>query len=344
MKMSFRWYGADDPVRLDHIRQIPGVGSVVSAVYDVAVGEAWSTGRVAQLKEEVERAGLRLDVVESIAVHEDIKLGRGTRDRLTDNYCASIEALGANGVAVLCYNFMPVFDWTRTDLALKLSDGSLALAYDHEALNAIDLSQGTRDLPGWGAAYSAEELQRLRAGYADVDDEQLWDNLAWFLERAVPVAAAANVKMAVHPDDPPWPIFGLPRILTDAKALARLVRLVDNSANGVTFCTGSLGASPENDLPAMIRALRGRIHFVHARNVKRTADKGFHEVQHPSSYGDVDMLAVMRALRDVGFDGYMRPDHGRMVWGETGRAGYGLYDRALGATYLQGLWEACSSN
>jgi mannonate dehydratase len=150
--------------------------------------------------------------------------------------------------------------------------------------------------------------------------------------------------MAIHPDDPPWSIFGLPRIITNAASLDRLTRLVDRPANGVTFCTGSLGADPANDVPAMARALgdRGRIHFAHCRNVKRAGDRRFHESPHPSRFGDVDMHAVLTALHDTGFRGPMRPDHGRMIWGETGRPGYGLYDRALGATYLQGLWEGIS--
>jgi mannonate dehydratase len=231
---------------------------------------------------------------------------------------------------------MPVFDWVRTDLDWQLKDGSSALAFDHSQLDGIDATE----LPGWGATYDARQLASLRQAYQEVDAERLWDNLAWFLERVVPVAAAAGVKLALHPDDPPWPVFGLPRIITNAAALMRLLELHDSPANGVTFCTGSLGAAAENDLPAMIRTLGTRIHFMHCRNVKRTGAKQFHEVAHPSRYGDVDMWAVMQALRAVGFDGCMRPDHGRMIWGEKGRSGYGLYDRALGATYLQGLWEA----
>ena len=222
-----------------------------------------------------------------------------------------------------------------------MPDGSTALAYDHAELARIDLSRGTGDLPGWAAAYDARTLAALLDAYASVDDQALWENLAYFLERVVPAAESVNVKLAIHPDDPPWPIFGLPRIITNAAALERLTRLVDRPANGVTFCTGSLGADPRNDLPAMIRALgaRGRIHFMHCRNVRRTGDKQFHESPHPSSFGDVDMFDVMTALADIDYAGPMRPDHGRMIWGEQGRPGYGLHDRALGATYLQGLWE-----
>ena len=341
MQMSFRWFGPDDAVTLAHIRQVPGVRTVVSALYGLPVGSAWARERIERLAGDVAAAGLTLAVIESIPVHEDIKLGRPSRERYVDAYCSSIRAMGEVGVPVLCYNFMPVFDWTRTALAMPMPDGSTALAYDDAALARIDLSRGTGDLPGWAAAYDATALAALLAAYGRVDAEQLWDNLAYFLERVVPVAEESGVRLAIHPDDPPWPIFGLPRIITDLAALERVTRLVDRPANGVTFCTGSLGADPANDLPAMARALgsRGRIHFAHCRNVRVTGERQFHEAPHPSAFGDVDMYAVLRALHDTGFAGPMRPDHGRMIWGEQGRPGYGLYDRALGAMYLQGVWE-----
>ena len=341
MHMTFRWFGASDPIPLAHIRQIPGVNGVVSALYDVPVGEAWPKSKLAALAEGIDAAGLRLEVVESIPIHEDIKLGRPTRDRLVDEYCTSVTHMGELGVPVLCYNFMPIFDWTRTDLAMPQPDGSTALAYDHDDLKRIDLSKGTGDLPGWATAYDAQSLGALLAAYKEVNEERLRENFAYFLERVVPVADSVGVKMAVHPDDPPWPIFGLPRIVSTAADLDRITKVVDLPANGVTFCTGSLGADPANDLPAMARELgkRGRIHFTHARNVKWDGEKKFHESPHPTRFGNVDMHGVLTALHETGFDGPMRPDHGRMIWGETGRAGYGLYDRALGATYLQGLWE-----
>jgi mannonate dehydratase len=344
VQLTFRWFGLPDPVQLDHVRQIPGVTGVVSALHDVPAGVEWSRAGLERLGEQIAAAGLQFAVVESIPVHEDIKLGRPTRDMLIERYCRSVEHVGALGIPVLCYNFMPVFDWMRTALAMELPDGSTTLAYDHEALARIDLSHGTGALPGWGAAYDAAQLGGLLAAYREIDAEQLWEHLAYFLERVVPVAAAAGVKLALHPDDPPWPVFGLPRIITDAAALERLVDLVDSPANGITFCTGSLGALPANDLPEMARTLgsRGRIHFAHCRNVRITGDRQFEETPHPSRYGGVDMYAVLRALAETGFAGPMRPDHGRMIWGETGRPGYGLHDRALGATYLYGLWEAIS--
>lgn len=343
MQMSFRWFGAGDPVRLAHVRQIPGVGGVVSALHDLGPGVAWPRDRVERLRDEIADAELRFAVVESIPVHEDIKLGRPTRDRLIAAWCESVAAVGAAGVPVVCYNFMPVFDWWRTDLALPLGDGSTALAYDDAALAGADLARGSGDLPGWAASYSGDQLQALAAAYCAVDAEQLWDHLAYFLERVVPAAEAAGVVLALHPDDPPWPIFGLPRIITDATALCRLITLVDRPANGVTFCTGSLGALPFNDLASMVTQLAGRIHFVHARNVRVTGDRQFHESAHPSRFGTVDLRAVFAALHATGFRGPVRPDHGRAIWGEDAgaeyRPGYGLFDRALGATYLQGLWE-----
>lgn len=347
MQLTFRWFGADDPIPLAHVRQIPGVTGIVSALHDVPVGAPWPRDGVARLRDAVEDAGLRLAVVESIPVPEDVKLGRPARERLVDAWCRSVEAVGAAGVPVVCYNFMPVFDWTRTALDAPQPDGSTALAYDDAALARIDLTRGTGDLPGWATAYGPAELAALRAAYASVSPAQLWDNLGWFLERAVPAAAAAGVKLAIHPDDPPWPIFGLPRIVTSGEALRKVTQLVDHPANGVTFCTGSLGAEPTADLPAAIRALGDRIHFAHCRNVQVTGGaapgtRAFHEAPHPSAFGRVDMLAVMEAFCDVGFAGPLRPDHGRMIWGERGRAGYGLHDRALGATYLYGLWEAVS--
>ncbi len=343
MQMTFRWYGPGDPVTLAHIRQIPGITGIVSALNDLPVGEAWDRERLEALKAQIESAGLTFSVVESIPVHEDIKLGRPTRDRLIENYCRSIQHMGELGIPVLCYNFMPVFDWTRTDLALPLPDGSTTLSYRHADLAGIDLRRGTQELPGWATAYSATELQQLLAAYRNINHERLWEHLGYFLERVVPAAAAAGVRLAIHPDDPPWSIFGLPRIITDEAALARLLRLVDHPANGLTFCTGSLAANPANDLPKMIRLFADRIHFAHCRNIKNTGEKTFHETAHPGQFGDVDMVAVLRAYRETGFDGPMRPDHGRMIWGERGRPGYGLFDRALGATYLLGIWEALDS-
>jgi mannonate dehydratase len=337
--MSFRWFGAGDRIPLEHIRQIPGVLGIVTALHDVPAGEVWPREDLERLGDRIASAGLRFVVAESLPVHEDIKLGRPTRDRLIENYCRSVRNLGEAGIPVLCYNFMPVFDWMRTNLSLRLDDGSLTMAYDDAALAGIDLSRGLSGLPAWAASYDGTTMAALLAAWRDVSAERLWEHLAYFLERVAPAAEVSGVKLALHPDDPPWPIFGLPRIITGGPALDRVVSLVESPANGITFCTGSLGALPSNDLPAMIRRLGPRIHFAHCRNVRVTGERAFHETPHPSRFGTVDMLAVLAALRDTGFTGPMRPDHGRMIWRETGRPGYGLYDRALGAMYLQGLWE-----
>jgi mannonate dehydratase len=345
VQLTFRWFGEQDPVTLGRIRQIPGVSGIVSALYDVPAGEAWKPAQVEKLAETIDRAGLRLAVIESIPVHEDIKLGRPARDRLIDHYAQSIRSLGAAGIPVLCYNFMAVFDWMRTDLAHRLPDGSTTLAFDQRALDTLDLSRGTGMLPGWAAAYDSATLRQLLAAYAELDAEQLWEHLAYFLERVIPVAEESGVRMGLHPDDPPWPLFGLPRIITNRAAYERLLTLAPSPANGITFCTGSLGACPENELPGMARhfSALGRIHFAHCRNLRVTGPHSFYETPHPSACGDVDLAAVLAALRDGGFSGPLRSDHGRMIWGETGRPGYGLYDRALGAMYLAGLWEGLTA-
>ena len=343
MKMSFRWYGPDDPVTLQNIRQIPNMQAIVTAVYDVPVGEVWSRNSIAALKKQVEDNGLQFEVIESVPVHEDIKLGKPTRDRYIENYCENIRRLAEAGIRCICYNFMPVFDWTRTQLDHRLPDGSTSLVYYKEQVDAVDPLKSDSDLtlPGWDASYTREELRAVVAEYNKMTEEDLWANLTYFLERIIPVAAECDVNMAIHEDDPCWSIFGLPRIITCEKNLDRFLKIVDDPHNGITLCTGSLGCSAENDVVHMAAkyAAMGRIHFVHARNVA-VLENGFEERAHYSACGSLDMYAILNALYKNGFNGYIRPDHGRMIWGETGRAGYGLYDRAIGAAYLNGLWEA----
>ena len=337
--MTFRWFGRDDAVTLNRIRQIPGVEGIVSSLDDVAPGAVWPKVRVAALRDEIGEAGFKFSVAESIPVHEDIKLGTPARDRWIEHYCESIRHLGECGIGIVCYNFMPLFDWMRTDLEMTLEDGSTTVAYDHRIVERMDLSRGLPKLTAWATGYDGPTLSRLLAVYRAMDAEAIWSNLAYFLERVVPAAESSNVKLALHPDDPPWGMFGVPRIMVDGRALERLLRLVDRPANGITFCTGSLGALATNDLPAMIRAVGSRIHFAHCRNVRITGDRQFYEAAHPTRYGNVSMREIVVALSECGFAGPMRPDHGRMIWGETGRTASGLHDRALGAMYLQGLWE-----
>ncbi|MDX1739709.1 MAG: mannonate dehydratase [Rhodothermales bacterium] len=341
MRLSLRWYGTEDPVTLRHIRQIPGVEGIVGSCFDMPVGQPWPSDRVQALCDEAAAEDLSVVAIESIPVHEDIKRGLPTRDAYIEAFGRSLEAVSECGVPVVCYNFMPAFDWIRTDVAFRLPDGSTTMSYDHGDLHSTDLTRLSRTLPAWVSSYSADELVAVQAAYENVSAGMLWDNLAYFLENVVPVAASVGVRLALHPDDPPWPVFGLPRIVADPMALERVCDLVDDPANGVTYCTGSLGAQPDSDLVAGVMSLgaRGRIHFVHARNVKTTGQQVFWETEHPSRFGDVDMRAVMKALQATAFSGPLRPDHGRMIWGETGRPGYGLNDRALGAMYLQGLWE-----
>lgn len=340
MQMTFRWYGEDDPVTLDKIRQIPGVTGIVSAIYDIPVGEVWPLERIIKLKETIEAKGLTLSVIESVPVHEDIKTGDGDRDRYIENYCETLRNLSKAGVDCVCYNFMPVFDWTRSDLSYELPDGSYALAYKDETVQKMNPLTGDLSLPGWDASYTKEGMKALLEKYQNISEEDLWNNLKYFLDRVIKVAEEVHIKMAIHPDDPPWNIFGLPRIITNKKNIERFLKLYDSPYNGLTLCSGSLGVDPNNDIIDMVKSFSDRIHFAHIRNVKITGNKCFEEAGHKTECGSLDIFGIIKAYHDSGFDGYIRPDHGRMIWGETGRPGYGLYDRALGAVYIGGIWEA----
>lgn len=339
MKLTFRWYGDDDPVTLDHIRQIPKMSGIVSAVYSFKPGEVWSEESIEAIRQKAAAKELEFEVVESVPVPEEIKYGGENADRLIENYCENIRRLGKAGVKCVCYNFMPVFDWLRSELEHQNADGSNSLAYDEETLFTMDPAAGDLSLPGWDESYTKSELNRLLEIYKTMTEEDLWNNLSRFLHAVIPVAEEAGVNMAIHPDDPPWGIFGLPRIMTCEANYDRFLKLVDSPANGLTFCTGSLGASADNDLVHLAGKYADRIHFLHLRNILRTGERRFCEVGHPTECGSLDMYGIVKALVDHGFDGYVRPDHGRMIWGETGRYGYGLFDRALGAAYIVGLFE-----
>ena len=343
-KMTFRWYGKNDPVSLDAIRQIPGMTGIVSAVYDVPPGELWPVESIASLRGDAHAHGLAFEVVESVPVHEDIKLGNKKAEERIAVYCENLRRLGKEGVKCVCYNFMPVFDWLRSDLKHPQPDGANALAYAEKEIQEMDPLAGDLSLPGWDASYTKEQMKDLIVAYRELGTEGLWKNLETFLSAVVPVAKEAGIRMAIHPDDPPWSLFGLPRIVTNRKNLERLLALVSEKENGLTLCTGSLGADPDNDLVSFVHAFAGRIHFVHLRNILRTGPKTFEEVGHPTECGSLDMFGIVNALVQEGFDGYVRPDHGRMIWGEQGKPGYGLYDRALGAAYLLGLFEAAEKS
>ena len=340
MKLTFRWYGENDPVTLSDIRQIPGMTGVVSAVYDTPPGEVWPRESIARLKQQAEQNGLAFEVVESVPVHEEIKLGGSQTGQLLDNYCENLLRLGEAGVKVVCYNFMPVFDWLRSDLSHQNPDGSFSLAYEDKTVLAMNPLEGGLSLPGWDESYRGDELKELMARWQDTTEQDLWRNFERFLQAVIPAAEQAGIRMAIHPDDPPWGIFGLPRIITGAQSVRKMRKIMPSPANGLTLCTGSLGASGENDVTAMAEEFCDYIPFVHLRNVRRSGEKDFTETAHLSECGSLDMYAIVKALVKNGFDGYVRPDHGRMIWGEKGRPGYGLFDRALGAAYVNGLFEA----
>ena len=338
MKMTCRWYGEKDSIPLSYIRQIPGMSGVVTAVYDVPVGEVWEMDKILRLKSLCDEKGLEMEVIESVPVHEDIKLGLPTRDRYIANYATTIRNLGKAGVKCICYNFMPVFDWLRTNLHTEAEDGSNALSYNHEELMGLD--PHNLHLPGWDESYTSEELNSLLDAYSGMSHEQLFENLVYFLNGIMPACDETGINMAIHPDDPPWDMFGLPRIITGMSSYDKLFAAVPNVHNGITLCTGSLGAGRDNDMVAMASKLAARSYFVHLRQITHSGALDFCESGHLTSMGSLDMYGIVKALVEAGFDGYVRPDHGRNIWGEDGKPGYGLFDRALGATYLYGLFEA----
>ena len=340
MKLTFRWYGEKDCIPLNYIRQIPNMSGVVTAVYDVPVGEVWPLERLIKLKELANSYGLEMEVIESIPVHEDIKLGKDNRDQLIANYCENVRRVAKVGVKCVCYNFMPVFDWLRTEMHHQNKDGSNSLSYSYEDFQKVD--PNNLHLPGWDESYTPDELQNLLKEYQNISHEDLFNNLVYFLKKVIPVCDEVNVKMAIHPDDPPWDIFGLPRIVSNEADLDKMFHAVPSINNGLTLCTGSFGAGRNNNLSHMAEKYtkQGRVHFVHLRNVLWTDDHdSFCEVGHYSKDGSLDMADIVRCLAKNGFDGYVRPDHGRNIFGEEAKPGYGLYDRALGAAYINGLFE-----
>ncbi|GKW46012.1 mannonate dehydratase [Planococcus sp. NCCP-2050] len=352
MQMVFRWFGEnDDHIPLSNIKQIPGVTGIVWALHDQAAGDRWPLDKIQAMKTEADNYGFNIDVVESVNIHEDIKLGLPSREQYIENYKATIRDLATVGVKVICYNFMPVFDWIRTDLFGEVGDGSTALFYEKAKIDAMQpeelaasfLSNDEFSLPGWEPERLGQ-LANLFEAYKNVSEEKLWDNLQYFLEQIIPVAEENGIKMAIHPDDPPWPIFGLPRIITNQDNIRRFLSLVDSPSNGLTFCSGSLGANPENDLISIVKEFGERIPFAHIRNLKHFDNGDFIESSHKASDGSVDIVGIVKAFHEIGFTGYTRPDHGRHIWGEICRPGYGLYDRALGIMYLWGIWDSLTQS
>ena len=352
MQMGFRWYGeGNDRITLSDIRQIPGVTTIVWALHNKMPGEVWQTQEIEQAVKPIFEAGFNADVVESVNVHDDIKIGLPTRDRYIENYIQTIRNLKSFGVKVICYNFMPIFDWTRSDLFHPVGDGSTALYYQKDMIQDDPKQMAdyvmsftekyNMTFPGWEPERMAK-LDALFEAYKDVTKEKLWDNFKYFLEKVMPACHECDIKMAVHMDDPPWDIFGLPRLLIDAESIDRFLKMVDDPCNCLTLCSGSLNANPKNNVADIVRKHCDRIAFAHIRNVKHFPNGDFSEASHRDCDGDTHILDILRAYHDCGYEGYIRPDHGRHLWDEKAgnvRPGYGLYDRALGIMYMLGAWD-----
>ncbi|HEY5248745.1 MAG TPA: mannonate dehydratase [Dermatophilaceae bacterium] len=382
MEQTWRWFGPKDPITLADIRATGATG-VVSALHEVPNGEPWTAQAIAERKELIEASGLSWSVVESVPVHEDIKRGGPLRDQWIAAYQESLRNLAANGIDIVCYNFMPILDWTRTDLRHVMPDGSWALRFDQDAFAAFDLfilgragaaaeyqdadvtrartyfdnlSHEGRELltaniiaglPGSEEAYTLGSFREMLATYADIDASALRENLAYFLRAVVPVAEEAGVRLAIHPDDPPRPLLGLPRVVSTRQDTQWLLDVAPSVANGLTFCTGSFGVRPDNDLVAMARHFAPRIYFAHLRSTEREEDpQSFHEADHTG--GDVDMVGVVAALvdeerrreRDGGPRLPLRPDHGHQLLDDQHREsnpGYSLIGRLRGLAELRGI-------
>ncbi|MFC5067917.1 mannonate dehydratase [Flaviflagellibacter deserti] len=391
MEQTWRWWGPDDMIRLDHVAQTGATG-IVNALHEVPAGLVWTREAIQARKDFIEKdktLGLRWTVVESLPVHEAIKIGDGDLAELFDNYRTSLRNLADCGISTVCYNFMPVLDWTRTDLHHPLPGGANALRFNADQYAAFDVfmlkregaeadhdpevlaratawfeksSQADRDqllanimagLPGAFDRYDIPSLRAILARFAHVSEERLRENLGRFLAEIIPTAEEVGIRMGIHPDDPPRPLLGLPRIVSSEDHLAAILDLHPSRANGLTFCTGSLGARPGNDLPKMVERFADRIHFIHLRNVTKFPDGSFMEADHLG--GDTNMVAVVRALLreqkrrcDAGMDDWripFRPDHGHELLDDVGKPthpGYPAIGRMRGLAEIRGVMMAVS--
>ena len=306
MKMTFRHYGNNDPISLEYIAQIPGVTGVMVMMNEWEAGEVWEKDVFQAYVDKCHAVGLECEIIESINVHEDIKMGLPTRDKYIENYKQSLRNVAACGVKTVIYNFMPVFDWVKTDLYKQLPDGSNTLAFDQakveglsprDMVNEILEGAGNFELPGWEPE-RLSQLEEVLEKYKDIDEDKLRENYKYFLEGIIPTCEEVGIKMAVHPDDPAWPIFDIPRITSTPEDLEKIVNLVDSPSNTLCICTGSLGSRVENNVADIIADFtkRGKVGAIHARNIKFTGEKQFYESAHLSKCGSLDMYAIMKAL------------------------------------------------